>query len=78
MYPDENTLTESIAASCSTGDSESSTSGDEELDDSEDKGESQWKLHGENDSSVKKLLSSSYKCFLPLNAFFWYLNFMPF
>ena len=53
MYPDENTLTESIAASCSTGDSESSTSGDEELDDSEEKDESQWKLHGENDSSVK-------------------------
>ena len=41
MYPDENTLTESIAASCSTGDSESSTSGDEELEDSEDKDESQ-------------------------------------
>ena len=43
MYPEENTLTESIAASCSTGerDSHSSTSGDEELDDSEDEDECQ-------------------------------------
>jgi len=38
MYPEENTLMESIAASCSTGerDSHSSTSGDKELDNSED------------------------------------------
>ena len=38
MYPEEYTLTESIAASCSIGerDSHSSTSGDEELDDSGD------------------------------------------
>jgi len=43
MYPEEYTLTESIAASCSTGerDSHSSTSGDEELDDSEDEDECQ-------------------------------------
>ena len=41
MYPEEYTLTESIAASCSIGerDSHSSTSGDEELDDSEDEDE---------------------------------------
>ena len=38
MYLEEYTLTESIAASCSIGerDSHSSTSGKEELDDSED------------------------------------------
>jgi len=43
MYLEENTLTESITASCSTGkrDSHSSTSGDEELDDSEDEDECQ-------------------------------------
>ena len=43
MYPEEYTLTESIAASCSIGerDSHSSTSGDEELDDSEDEDECQ-------------------------------------
>ena len=43
MYPDEYTLTESIAASCSIGerDSHSSTSGNEELDDSEDEDECQ-------------------------------------
>ena len=41
MYPEEYTLTESIAASCSIGerDSHSSTSGDEELDDSGDEDE---------------------------------------
>ena len=43
MYPEEYTLTESIAASSSIGerDSHSSTSGDEELDDSEDEDECQ-------------------------------------
>jgi len=43
MYPEEYTLTESIAASCSIGerDSHSSTSGDEELDDSGDEDECQ-------------------------------------
>jgi len=43
MYTEVNTLTESIAASRSTGerDSHSSTSGDEELDDSEDDDECQ-------------------------------------
>ena len=43
MYPEEYTLTESIAASCSIGeiDSHSSTSGDEELDGSEDEDECQ-------------------------------------
>ena len=43
MYPEEYTLTESIAASCSIGerDSHSSASGDEELDDSEDEDECQ-------------------------------------
>jgi len=42
MYPEEYTLTESIAASCSIGErhSNSSTSG-EELDDSEDEDECQ-------------------------------------
>ena len=47
MYPEEYTLTESIAASCSIGerDSHSSTSGDAELDDSEDEDECQCKLH---------------------------------
>ena len=43
MYPEEYTLTESIAASCSIDerDPHSSTSGDEEFDDSEDEDECQ-------------------------------------
>jgi len=43
MYPEEYTLMESIAASCSIGerDSHSSTSGDKELDDSGDEDECQ-------------------------------------
>ena len=43
MYPEEYTLTESIAASCNIGETDfhSSTSGGEELDDSEDEDECQ-------------------------------------
>ena len=50
MYPEEHTMTESIAVSCSIGerDSLSNTSGKEELDDNEDEDECQWKF--ENNS----------------------------
>ena len=69
MYPEEYTLTESIAASCSIGerDSHSSTRGNEELDDSEDEDECQWKLHSK--ISVKYFFSVATNAFLSPNVF---------
>ena len=63
MYPEENTLTESTAASCSTGerDFHSSTSGHEELDDSEDEDECQ--LHS------KITVLNTYFQYMATNAF---------
>jgi len=48
MYPEEYTLTESIAES----DSHSSTIDEEELDDSEDEDKCQWKLYSLNSSTT--------------------------